>query len=262
MEYRWSGEDISRSHAQAAELVGLKPDVIVASTTASLAAVRQETKVVPIVFSSVSDPVAQGFVANLAHPGGNITGFSAYEFSIGSKWLDLLKQIAPDLAHVGQMFNPTTSPQYKFFLGSIKAAAQSVGMDVTPLPIHDKSEIEPAIATLAGRPNSGLIVATDNFLISNRNRIVDLAARTRLPAIYAISEFVKSGGLMSYAVNITETYRGAAFYVDRILKGAKPGDLPVQMANKYTLTINLKAAKALDLKLPMSLMLSADEVIE
>jgi putative ABC transport system substrate-binding protein len=262
IEYRWPNHDPERVTAGATELVALAPDLIVANTTASLAALLAVTRAIPIVFVSVSDPVAQGFVANLAHPGGNATGFSQYEFSIAGKWLDLLKQFAPGLTHVGLMFNPATSPQGKLFLDAIESAAPVLGVDVTALPIHAPADIEPALAGLARRPNSGLIVGTDNFLMHNGEQIAVLAAGLRLPAIYGQREFVEAGGLMCYAAPPIDSFRGAAFYVDRILKGAKAGDLPVQLTNKFVLTINLKAVQALGQELPMGLMLSANEVIE
>jgi putative ABC transport system substrate-binding protein len=262
IEYRWSNLDPARTTANAAELVALAPDVILASTTASLTAALKATQTIPIVFEDVSDPIAQGFVANLAHPGGNATGFVTFEFSIAGKWADLLKQIKPTLAHVALMFNPATSPQSKFFLNAIESAAPALGVDVTPLPVQTAADIEPAVAGFASRPNGGLVIGTDGFLMSNRATVVELAARYRLPAIYAQREYAEAGGLMSYRADNTETYRGVAVYIDRILRGAKPGDLPVQLRSKFMLVINYKAAQALGLELPIGLMLSADEVIE
>jgi putative tryptophan/tyrosine transport system substrate-binding protein len=262
IDYRWSHSLPERTNAFAAEIVALMPDLIFANTTASLTAVVKLTKTIPIVFAAVSDPVAQGFVSNLARPGGNMTGFSAYEFSIGSKWLGLLGQLVPNLARVALMFNPTTSPQSSFFLKSVQAAAQTIGMDATPLPIHDQADIEPAIAGYTREPNGGLIIATDNFLAHNAKTVTDLAARYRLPAVYAQPEFIKAGGLMAYAVDVVDDFRGAALYVDRILKGTKPGDLPIQLTTKFKLTVNLKTLQALGLEMPMSMMLSVDDVIE
>jgi ABC-type uncharacterized transport system substrate-binding protein len=262
VERRWSRGDAERSLAQATELVSLTPDVIIAHTTVSLTAALQATRTIPIVFNSVSDPVAQGLVSSLTRPGGNATGFGAYEFSIGGKWLDVLKQVAPSLSHVGLMFNPTNSPQSKFFLNSVEAVAPTLGIDVTPLPVQQLADIEPALATLARRPNGGLIIGTDNFLVVNRAEVVEQAARHRLPGVYGLRDFVQAGGLISYSFDTVEGYRGAALYVDRILKGAKPGDLPVQMASKFTLAINLTAAQKLGVEMPMGLMLRADEVVE
>jgi putative ABC transport system substrate-binding protein len=262
IEYRWSAGIPERSSAYATELAAQGPDLIVAVTTVSLSALLPAAQSIPIVFANVSDPVAQGFVPNLPHPGGNVTGFALYEFSIAGKWLDLLKQFAPDMTHVALMFNPLNSPQSKFFLEAIEAAAPSFGVEVMALSVHEETEIEPAFATLARRPNGGLIIGTDNFLARNRKQVVELAARHRVPAVYAQIDWVQAGGLMSYSTDEKESYRGAAFYVDRILKGAKPGDLPIQLASKFTLAVNLTAVQTLGLELPMSLMLRADEVIE
>jgi putative ABC transport system substrate-binding protein len=262
IEYRWGDTDPNRITANAAELAALMPDLIVAAATVTFTAVLKATRIIPIVFVEVSDPVAQGFVANLAHPGNNLTGFVQYEFSIATKWLDLVRQISPALTHVGLMFNPVTSPQGKFFLEAIAAAGPGLGIEVTALPVHEASEIAPAIERIASRPNGGLIIGTDNFLLKNDRTVVELAARYRLPAVYGSSEFVQAGGLMSYSSDQVEQWRGAAYYVDRILKGANAGDLPIQLPSKFTLTINLKAVQALGLELPMGLMLSANEVIE
>jgi len=219
---------------------------------------------VPVVFIQVSDPVAQGFVANVTRPGGNLTGFSQYEFSIGNKWLDLLKEIAPGLARVGVMFNPDTSPQSKFFMRSIEAAAPTLGVQASVIPVRGTADIEPAFERFAHAPNGGLILPTDSFTNLRIELIADLAARHRLPSISANDRFPKVGGLMYYGVqmNSLEQFQQAASYVDRILKGAKPGDLPIQRADKYTLVINLKVAKALGLTVPLPLVGLADEVIE
>jgi putative ABC transport system substrate-binding protein len=262
LDYRWTQDDSEIARTAATGLVAAKPDVIFASNTRSLIAARQATRTIPIVFANVSDPVAQGFVDGLAHPGGNITGFALYEFSIGGKWVDLLKQVSPKLARVGLMFNPAGSPQYKFFLVSIEAAAPSLAVEVMTLPVQAASDIAPAMAKLADRPNSGLIVGTDNFILSNREQVAALAIAHRLPSIFATSDNVDAGGLMSYGHEGFENYRGAAIYVDRILKGAKPVDLPVQLATKFKLKINLKTVQALGIELPMGVMLSADEIIE
>ena len=262
LDYRWTQDDSEIARTAAAELVAAKPDVIFAITTRGLIAARAATRTIPIVFASVSDPVAQGFVDGLAHPGGNMTGFGLYEFSIGSKWVNLLKQVFPRLARVGLMFNPAGSPQYKFFLASIEAAAPSLAVEVIALPVQAASDIAPAMARLDDRPNSGLIVGTDNFITSNREQVTALAIAHRLPSIFASPPLVDAGGLMSYGQDGVESYRGAAMYVNRILKGAKPADLPVQLASKFKLKINLKTVQALGLELPMSMMLSADEVIE
>jgi putative ABC transport system substrate-binding protein len=264
IDLRWSAGDATLARIYAAQLIGLMADVIVAATTNNLIAIRQATSTIPVVFLSVSDPVAQGFVTNVAKPGGNLTGFSAYEFSIGGKWLDLLKDIAPGLERVGVMSNPDTSPQSKFFVQSVEAAARSLGVQSLAVPVRTTADLEPAVEKLARAGNVGLILPTDTFTDMRQALIVDLANRYRLPAISANARFPKDGGLMYYGISIyvPDRFRKAAGYVDRILKGAKPGDLPIQLADKYTLIINLKTAKALGLTIPESFLLLADEVIE
>jgi putative ABC transport system substrate-binding protein len=264
IDTRWSAGDATLARIYAAQLIGLTPDVILASSTTNLTVIQQATSTVPVVFIQVSDPVAQGFVANVTRPGGNLTGFSMYEFAIGNKWLDLLKEIAPGLAHVGVMFNPNTSPQSKFFMQSIEVAAPSLGVQASVTPVRATADIEPAFERLAGAPNGGLILPTDSFTNLRIELIADLAARHRLPSISAYDRFPKVGGLMYYGVSISalDQFQQAASYVDRILKGAKPGDLPIQRADKYTLVINLKVAKALGLTVPLPLAGLADELIE
>jgi putative ABC transport system substrate-binding protein len=264
VDIRWSACDQAVARLYAAELISLRPDAILAPTTFSLEVIRQATSSVAVVFTQVSDPVEQGFVASLTKPGGNLTGFSAYEFSTGGKWLGLLKEAAPRVARVAVMFNPDTSPQSKFFMRSIEAAAASLGIRANAIPLHVIMDIEPAIAGFAREPNGGLILPTDTFTRSNQKQIIELAARHRLPAISWNPDFPRDGGLMSYSVTVTtlEQYRQAAGYVDRILKGAKPADLPVQQADKYALIINLKTAKTLDLNIPLPLLGLADEVVE
>jgi putative tryptophan/tyrosine transport system substrate-binding protein len=264
IDTRWSAGDAALARIYAAQLIGLTPDVILASSTTNLTVIQQATSTVPVVFIQVSDPVAQGFVANVTRPGGNLTGFSQYEFSIGNKWLDLLKEIAPGLGRVGVMFNPDTSPQSKFFMRSIEAAAPALGVQASVIPVRGTADIEPAFERFAHAPNGGLILPTDSFTNLRIELIADLAARHRLPSISANDRFPKVGGLMYYGVqmNSLEQFQQAASYVDRILKGAKPGDLPIQRADKYTLVINLKVAKALGLTVPLPLVGLADEVIE
>jgi putative ABC transport system substrate-binding protein len=264
IDIRWNAGDTALARTYAAQLIGLQPDVILASTTTNLAVVQQATTTVPVVFVQVSDPVAQGFVASLSKPAGNLTGFSAYEFSIGGKWLDLLKEIVPGLTRVAVMFNPDTSPQSKFFMRSIEAAASSLGIRVVVIPVRAAADIEPAITNFAREPNNGLILPTDTFTRVHKKLITELAKRHRLPAISWDPDFPKDGGLMCYTVTINtlDQYRHMATYVDRILKGAKPGDLPVQSSDKYKLIINLKTAKALGLNIPLPLLGLADEVIE
>ena len=264
IDTRWSAGDAALARIYAAQLIGLMPDVILASSTTNLTVIQQATSTVPVVFVQVSDPVAQGFVANVTRPGGNLTGFSMYEFAIGNKWLDLLKEIAPGLARVGVMFNPDTSPQSRFFMRSIEAAAPSLGVQASVIPVRATADIEPAFERLAGAPNGGLILTTDTFTNLRIELIADLAARHRLPSISAYDRFPKVGGLMYYgaSINTLDQFQQAASYVDRILKGTKPGDLPIQRADKYTLVINLKVAKALGLTVPLPLAGLADEVIE
>ena len=264
IDTRWSAGDAALARIYAAQLIGLTPDVILASSTTNLTVIQQATSTVPVVFIQVSDPVAQGFVANVTRPGGNLTGFSQYEFSIGNKWLDLLKEIAPGLARVGVMFNPDTSPQSKFFMRSIETAAPSLSVQPVAVPVHATADIEPALEGFARAPNGGLMLPTDSFTGLRGQLIADLAVRYRLPSIATNSQFPKQGGLMYYgaSVNLVDQFRQAASYADRILKGAKPGDLPVQRADKYTLIINLKTAKALGLTVPLPLSGLADELIE
>jgi putative ABC transport system substrate-binding protein len=264
IDIRWNAGGAALGQTYAAQLIGLQPEVILASTTKNLEVIREATTTVPVVFVQVSDPVAQGFIASLTKPGGNLTGFSAYEFSTGGKWLDLLKEIAPDLARAAVMFNPDTSPQSKFFVRAIEAAASSRGVRAIAIQVGTAADIDPAIATFAGESNGGVVLPTDTFTSLHQKQIVELVDRHRLPAISWNPDFARVGGLMSYSVTVTtlEQYRQAAAYVDRILKGAKPGHLPTQQADKYTLVINLKTAKTLGLDVPPSLLARADEVIE
>jgi putative ABC transport system substrate-binding protein len=261
LDIRWHENSPERGRALATELVATAPDVILTASTANLTALQQATRTIPIVFLQVSDPVAQGFVTSLAQPGGNITGFTAFEFSIGPKWLDLLKQMAPDLARVAVMFSPET-PQSKFWLSAIEAAGPSLGVEVVAAPVHNTAELERAMESLARTRNSGLIVPTDDFLTSQSKLVVDLATRHRLPSIYNAPEYLKSGGLMYYGYVRSDQYRHAAVYVDRILKGAKPGELPIQAPVRFELLINIKTAMALGIEVPLGLMLRADELVE
>jgi len=260
---RWSAGDLGLARTYAAQLIGLMPDLILAASTLNLTAVQQATSTVPIVFTAVSDPVAQGFVANVTHLGGNLTGFSNAEFLMGGKWVDVLKEAVPGLARVAVMFNPEASPQAQFNMPSIEAAA-SLGVQSTAVPVHAAADIEPALAGIARQPNSGLILPTDSFTRLHQKLIADLAVRYRLPSISGYDDFPSDGGLLAYSSNLdlTHQYRQAAGYADRILKGAKPGDLPVQFTDRFTLSINLKTAKALGLTVPPTLLARADEVIE
>jgi putative ABC transport system substrate-binding protein len=236
--------------------------VILSATTLALAAARQETGTVPIVFVNVTDPVGSGLVANLARPGGNITGFTNFEPLMGGKWVQLLKELAPRVTQIALMSNPEVEPQTRFYASSIEAAAVSLAVKPIAAPIHDSAEIEDAIATLAREPGTGLIVLSGLFTFAHRELIAGLADRYGVPAVYPYREFVQSGGLLSYGIDQAAQFRQAAPYVDRILRGEKPGDLPVQQPTKFQLVINLKAAKALGLDVPPSLLARADEVIE
>jgi putative ABC transport system substrate-binding protein len=262
IDIRRSVGDASQARVGATELIRLSPDVIFSSSTTNLTVLLRQAPTIPIIFVQVSDPVAQGFVSNLAHPEGNITGISSYEFSIGGKWADLLKQMAPGLAHVTLIFNPETSPQSKFFMSAVEAVAPTLGIDVMAAPIHDVAELQRAIETVASRPNSGIIFPTDSFTTVRRKLIAETATRVRVPTIFPDRFFVEDGGLMSYGIEYEAIFRQAAAYVDRILKGAKPADLPVQGPSKFSLVINVKTAKALGIDVPMALLLNADDYIE
>jgi putative tryptophan/tyrosine transport system substrate-binding protein len=264
VDIRWPPGDAALAQTYAAQLIGLMPDVILAVTTVNLEVVRQATSTVPVVFLRVSDPVAQGFVASMPKPGGNLTGFSGNEFSVGGKWVDLLKEIAPGLARVAIMFNPDTAPQAKFFMRSIETAALSLHVQSVVFHVRATADIESAFESLVRAPNGGLILTTDPFTYVRQQLIADLATRHRLPAISWDPVFPKHSGLMSYGANVSllDQFQQAAGYVDRILKGTKPADLPVQAPTKYELVINLKTAKALGLEVPPTLLARADEVIE
>jgi putative ABC transport system substrate-binding protein len=262
-EVRWSGGDSERARSNAEELVRMGPDLIFSVASVNLAALLRVTHTIPIVFVQVSDPAAQGFVADLVHPGGNITGFSAYEFSMGAKWLDLLKQMVPNVERVGVMFNPDTSPQSKLFLRSIEASAPSFGVKVIAAPVYSEEDIKQIVESLGKEPNGGLLLPTDNFTNVHGDLILEQTTRYRLPVIYSNSTAdVRKGGLMYYGIDYENQFRQAAIYVDRVLKGVKPGDLPVQGPTTFRLAINLKTARALGIEVPVGLMLRADEMIE
>jgi putative ABC transport system substrate-binding protein len=261
IDYRWGGADVSRMRVYAAELTALNPDVIFAAPTAALGEVQRATRTIPIVFAQVSDPVGAGFVTSLAHPGGNITGFALFEFAIGAKWLELLKQIAPSVTRAAVIYDPAT-PSATGFLPLIAAAGRSFGVDVFVHGVHDTGEIEGVISALATEPSGGLIAIASPVVTQKRDLIVSLANRSRLPTIFGLRYYAEAGGLASYGVDNLDLYRRAGSYVDRILKGEKPSDLPVQQATKFQLVINLKTAKALGLTVPSALLAAADEVIE
>jgi putative tryptophan/tyrosine transport system substrate-binding protein len=262
IEYRWPAGDAVRAQAQAKELVELGVDIILANGTPSLVAARRATETIPIVFVAVADPVAQGFVRSLAQPGGMITGFGVEEPSMGAKWVELLKEIAPRVASITVIFNLNTAPFARMFLPSMQALRSSARFDLIESPVGSESDVERAITAAGSRSGAGLIVLPDSFLNSHRDLVVGLTARERLPAIYALSEFTRSGGLIAYGIERTDLFRRAASYVDRILKGEKPADLPVQQPIKFELVINLKTARALGLEVPPTLLALADEVIE
>jgi putative tryptophan/tyrosine transport system substrate-binding protein len=262
IELRWSARDADRMRTLAKELVDLRPDAIFGATTPVIGALARETRTIPIVFAAVSDPIGSGFAANLAHPGGNITGFTTHDPALGGKWVGLLKEIAPRTEHVALLFNPATTVPLQFFLPSIQAGASSFAVEVSAAPVHAEDEIEGAVAALTRKAGGGLIVMPDVFNELNRELIIALAASYGVPAIYYNRFFSEPGGLISYGDARGEQFRLAAGYIDRILKGEKPADLPVQVPTKFELIINLKTAKALGLDVPASLQQIADEVIE
>ena len=261
IDTRWGGGDADLIRKYAAELVALAPEVVLAPGGTVVGALQQASRTVPIVFVNVTDPVGRGYVASLAQPVGNATGFTSFEFGMGGKWLEVLKEMAPRVTRAAVLRDPVITAGMGY-LAAIHALAPSIGVQVTPVDVRHTSDIERAIAALAHTPNSGLIVTADPAAIVHREAIIALAARHRLPAVYPYRFFVISGGLISYGLDNIEQYRLAAGYVDRILKGEKPGDLPVQAPTKYELAINLKTAKALGLEVPPTLLARADEVIE
>jgi len=262
-EVRWNPGESGLAHIYAAQLIGSMPDVILVGTTINLAAIRQATNAVPVVFTQVADPVTQGFVQNVRQPGGMITGFSLLEFSLSGKWIDLLKQAAPRLRRAAFIFN-TDDPISKFLVPAAEAAAPTIGVELITAPVRSAADIESAVASLAGAPNSGLVVQGDPLTALHEKLIVDLARRYRLPSVGTRQNFIEDGGLIACgpSIGIEGQFRQAASYVDRILRGAKPGDLPVQAPTNYSLVINLKTAKALGLEIPASLFAIADRVIE
>jgi putative ABC transport system substrate-binding protein len=258
--YRWSAGDVAHARQFANELLDLRSDVILANTTPIAIAVRDTTRTTPTVFVQVSDPVTAGVVQSLARPGGNLTGFTNFEPSIASKWLELLKLVAPNVTRVAYLFNPDTAPL--FYARAVETAAPVLPVKPFAAAVHNTDEMERAIEQFARASDGALLVLPDLFTATNRRSIVALAARHRLPAVYPARYFVAGGGLMSYGIELLETYRQAAAYVDRILKGERPADLPVQQPTKFEFVINLKAANALGLEVPATLLTRADEVIE
>jgi putative ABC transport system substrate-binding protein len=261
IEYRWPSSNEQRLRSSAAELVKMAPDLIFAATTPALAALHRESRSLPIVFVQVSDPVKLGFVGSLARPGGNITGFTTFEYPVGGKWLELLKDTAPGSSRVAVLHDPDNPSQIAYMQG-VEAAAPTFGVQLTRADVRNAADIERAINDFAQQPNGALVVAPTAVTILHRDLIIALAARHRLPAIYPYRYFAASGGFISYGVDLAEQYRQAAGYVDRILRGANPGELPVQLSSKFELVVNLKTAKALGLTIPEPFLQRADEVIE
>jgi putative tryptophan/tyrosine transport system substrate-binding protein len=263
IDYRWGALDIDRLRAFAIELVGLRPDVLFAGNTTTLAALQRATRSIPIVFALVADPIGGGFAASLARPGGNITGIMSAEPPLAGKWVQLLKEMTPGMRRAAFLFNPEAAPYAGEYFRFAETAAASIAVELTAAPVHDETEIDDAFATLAREPNDGLIVLPDAFTRLHRGRIIAVAAQHHLPAIYADRSFVTDGGLMSYGGELPDSnYRDAASYVDRILRGEKPADLPVQALTKYELVINLKTAKALGLDISHDMLTIADGVFE
>jgi putative ABC transport system substrate-binding protein len=260
LDYRWPGAELDEVRAVADEIATTRPDLVLSRSTPATAALMHAG--LPIVFVLVSDPIGSGFVQKLGQPGGSVTGFSNFESSVGGKWLELLKEAAPKVSRIAFLFNPQTAPFAEGYLRSAQTAGQTLGATVFPTPLASAADIEVAIAAHARQGAGGIIGITDTFIVEHRDLIVVLAARHRLPAIYGTRTFVPNGGLMAYSVDFSDIYRRAAGYVDRILRGARPGELPVQEPAKFALSINLKAASAIGLDLPQTLIARADEVIE
>ena len=263
IDVRWASGDTDRATAFARELVALQPEVIMSNTTPVTAALHKATKTIPIVFVAVSDPVGAGFIASLPRPGTNITGFINLERTLGGKWLELLKEIAPRMTRVAVMFNPQTAPYTEeIYLPSMESAAKKLGVKQFRSLVYRKTDIEEAISGLGREPGSGLIAMTDSFMTVHRKAVIELTFQNKLPLMYYVSIAPREGGLISYGIDLTDLFGRSAFYVDRILRGAKPAELPVQLPTKFELAINLKTAKALGLTVPTTLLTSANEVIE
>jgi putative ABC transport system substrate-binding protein len=262
IDYRWTAGDAKLAESFAKELTALKPDILVVNSSASVLAVRQAAGAIPIAMAAVADPVAQGFVKSLERPGGTVTGFAVEEPAMGAKWIEFLKEIAPGVSHITAIYNPSSAPFAKMFLPSMESVRASFSLQMAVSPIRNDEEIENAIAMAARQPSSGLVFLPDSFLASRRETIANLVATQKLPAIYSTSAFVRSGGLIGYGFDRADLFRRAAGYVDRIFKGEKPANLPVQMPTKFELAINLKTAKTLGLTVPPLLLARADEVIE
>ncbi len=262
IETRWATAAVEEIQRFAKELVASQPELVLSSSTPTTAALLQQTRTIPIIFANVADPIGSGFVASFPRPGGNATGFTILEPTMAGKWLELLREIAPRVERAAMLFNPATATYAGIYLNSFKAAAVSFAVEAIAAPVRDTSELESVIAAEARAPNGGLLVMTDSFLVTHRAEITSLAARYRLPALYPYRFFAELGGLLSYGNDVVDNFRRAASYADRILKGAKPSELPVQAPVKFALVINLKTAKALGLDIPPNLLARADEVIE
>jgi putative ABC transport system substrate-binding protein len=262
IDYRWTALDKELIQRFAKELVALQPDLILTQSTPATAELLRQTRTIPIVFALVADPIGSGFVASFPRPGGNITGFVTMEPTVAGKWLELLKETAPRVTRVAMLFNPATAPYAEYWLNPFKAAAASVAVQAIVAPVHGTSELESVVAAQAHEPNGGLIVMPDTFTTEHRSEITSLAARYRLPAVYPYRVFAESGGLLSYGDDLTDNFRRAASYVDRILKGEKPAELPVQAPVKFDLSINLRAARALGIAISPSMIARADQVLD
>ena len=262
IDARWATSDAALMQRFAEELVALQPELILSSSRPTTAALLHQTRTIPIIFAIVADPVGSGFVASFPRPGGNVTGFTDNQPTIAGKWLELLKEIAPRVARVAFLFNPVTAPHFEYYLNPFKAAAASFAVEAIAAPVRDRSDLNSVIAAQARAPNGGVIVVPSAFLAAHRVEITSLAARYSLPAVYPFRFYTQLGGLLSYGNDLTDNYRRAAIYADRILKGMKPSELPVQAPAKFELMINLKTAKALGLEVPLSILGRADQVIE
>ena len=262
IEWRWSGGDITQTNQYAEELVRLAPDVLLANGTPATAALKQATSTIPIVFAVVNDPVAQGFIPSMGRPGGNMTGFSFLEYSMVGKSLEMLKQIAPKTVRVVVMFNPETYPYYEIHLKSFGTVARQLSLDLLPAPVRSATEIDAAISRLGEQTGGALLVTPDPFMLVHRDLVLRAAAQYRVPATYSYRQYVREGGLTSYGADANDIFFRSASYIDRILKGAAPGELPAQTPAKFEFAVNLKTAKALGLEVPPDLVAIADEVIE
>ncbi len=262
IDYRWAAGSVDRMRLFARELVQLNPDALVTISTPATAALQAETRTIPIVFAWVSDPIGSGFVSSLAHPGGNITGFLNIEASVVGKWLTLMREIAPQVSRIGFLYNPQTAPYARYYLDTFRAASSTLAIEAIDAPVHSTEEVEAFMTKLGDEAGAGLFVMSDTSMIVYRKTIYSLAERYRLPTIYPYRVFAAEGGLMSYGVDVTDLLRGAASYIDRILRGEKPNELAVQQPTRFELVVNAKTAKKLGLTIPTSMVVAAQEVIE